>query len=86
MDQSRKLGRIEGRLVDNRTPGTLTALNGVNVWAESVATGRVIASDVTAEDGTYKLEGLMPGQYRVMVSAGVRARRSFAVSNFRIRF
>ena len=65
-----KLGRIEGRLVDNRTPGTLATLNGVNVWAENVVNGRVIASDVTAEDGSYKLEGLAPGQYRVIVSSG----------------
>src|SRR5215207_9962626 len=34
-----KLGRIEGRLADNRTPGILLPLNGVNVWAESVANG-----------------------------------------------
>jgi matrixin/carboxypeptidase family protein len=81
-----KLGRIEGRLSDNRVPGTLTALNGVNVWAENVATGRVIASDVTADDGTYKLEGLVPGQYRVMVAApgggaGAQKFRSFELSN-----
>ena len=78
-----KLGRIEGKLVDNRTPGTLTALNGVNIWVESVATGRVIASEVTAEDGSYKLEGLQPGQYRVMVSAASDAQkfRSFELSN-----
>src|SRR5215211_913290 len=47
-----RLGRIEGRLVDNRAPGTLMPLSGVNVWAENIASGRVIASDVTAEDGT----------------------------------
>ena len=64
-----QLGRIEGRLVDNRTPGALTPLSGVNVWAENVATGRVMASDVTADDGSYELEGLMAGQYRVMVSS-----------------
>lgn len=64
-----RFGRIEGRLIDNRTPGVLTALNGVNVWAESTVNGRVIASDVTAEDGTYHLEGLTPGQYRVIVSS-----------------
>src|SRR5262245_30585236 len=57
-----RLGRIEGRLSDNRTPGSLTPLNGVNVWAENVVTGRLIASDVTADDGTYRLEGLAPGQ------------------------
>jgi Carboxypeptidase regulatory-like domain/Matrixin len=82
-----KLGRIEGRLVDNRTPGTLAVLQGVNVWAESVVTGRVIASDVTAEDGSYRLEGLAPGQYRVMVSAAnegvdaIQKFRSFELSS-----
>src|SRR5215207_2628935 len=79
-----RLGRIEGRLADNRTPGTLLPLNGVNVWAENVANGRLIASDVTAEDGTYRLEGLAPGQYRVLVSAGsdvAQKFRSFELSN-----
>src|SRR6185503_6955124 len=64
-----KVGRIEGRLVDNRTPGALIPLDGVHIWAESVSNGRVIASDITATDGTYKLEGLEPGQYRVIVSS-----------------
>ena len=83
------LGRIEGRLADNRTPGALMPLTGVNVWAENVANGRVVASDVTADDGTYKLEGLVPGQYRVMVSPrsddgitiGAQKFRSFEVAN-----
>jgi hypothetical protein len=79
-----RLGRIEGRLVDNRTPGTLTPLNGVNVWAENVANGRLIASDVTEDDGTYHLEGLAPGQYRVVVASGADTTqkfRSFELSN-----
>lgn len=79
-----RLGRIEGRLADNRSPGSLTALNGVNVWAENVVTGRLIASDVTAEDGTYHLEGLAPGQYRVVVASGTDSAqkfRSFELSN-----
>ena len=78
-----RLGRIEGKLADNRVAGILTPLNGVNVWAENVANGRVIASDVTAEDGSYKLEGLAPGQYRVIVAAGSDAQkfRSFELSN-----
>ena len=79
-----RLGRIEGKLIDNRTPGTLTALNGVNVWAENVTNGRVIASDVTAEDGSYHLEGLIPGQYRVIVASAedsVSKFRSFEISN-----
>lgn len=79
-----RLGRIEGRLADNPTPGALTPLNRVNVWAENVVNGRVIASDVTAEDGTYHLEGLAPGQYRVIVSSasdGAQKFRSFELSN-----
>lgn len=80
-----KSGRIEGRLIDNRTPGALTALNGVNIWAENVVNGRLIASDVTAEDGTYRLDGLTPGQYRVIVSApadgATQKFRSFELSN-----
>ncbi|HSD46835.1 MAG TPA: carboxypeptidase-like regulatory domain-containing protein, partial [Pyrinomonadaceae bacterium] len=83
-----KLGRIEGRLVDNRTPGAFTPLSGVNIWAENTTTGRVMASDVTAEDGSYELDGLAAGQYRVMVSsasdnqiAGQTKFRSFELSN-----
>ena len=83
-----KLGRIEGKLADNRTPGVLVPLTGVNVWAESITTGKVVASDVSADDGSYKLEGLSPGQYRVMVSPraeegviGAQKFRSFEVSN-----
>ncbi|HEU4874300.1 MAG TPA: matrixin family metalloprotease [Pyrinomonadaceae bacterium] len=81
-----KLGRIEGKLADNRTPGALTPLDGVHIWAESAANGRVIASDITAADGTYKLEGLEPGQYRVFVSSTAdtvvsQKFRSFEVSN-----
>lgn len=79
-----RLGRIEGRLVDNRTPGALLPLNGVNVWAENVVNGRLIASDVTAEDGTYRLAGLVPGQYRVVVSSAsdvAQKFRSFELSN-----
>ena len=65
-----RVGRIEGRLADNRTPGVLIPLNGASVWAENIANGRVISSDVTAEDGSYKLEGLAPGQYRVIEPPG----------------
>ena len=61
-----RVGRIEGRLFDSNstTPGPV---KGINIWAESVATGRVIASDVTADDGSYSLGDLAPGKYRVIV-------------------
>ena len=84
-----RLGRIEGKLADNRTPGALIPLSGVNVWAESITNGRVVASDVSDDDGSYRLEGLTPGQYRVLVSPrsdegisiGALKFRSFEVSN-----
>src|SRR4029453_19192366 len=72
-----KLGRIEGRLVDNRTAGALTPLNGVSVWAENVVNGRLIASDVTPEGGTEHLEGLTTGQYRVVGASGADTAQKF---------
>ena len=72
-----RVGRIEGRLTDNRTPGVLIPLNGASVWAENIVNGRVIASDVTAEDGSYRLEGLAPGHYRVIVSSGPETAQKF---------
>jgi hypothetical protein len=87
--------RIEGRLVDNSSTGTITPLGSVSVWAETVASGRVMASDISAEDGSYHLEGLPPGQYRLLaepldadgsvsevVTAGSQRRfRSFELAN-----
>jgi len=85
---NKRLGRIEGRLIDSRVPNLVLPLNAANVWAENLATGRVVASGVTNEDGNYRLEGLAPGQYRVVVasredSSAITAQRfrSFEVSN-----
>jgi Matrixin len=85
---AQRLGSIEGRLIDNRAQGVLTPLSGVNIWAENIVNGRVVASDVTAGDGTYELEGLAAGQYRVLVSSASPADgdpqprfRSFELSN-----
>jgi hypothetical protein len=66
---SQRLGKIEGRLSDNRTPGLLTPLAGVNVWAENTTSGRVVASATTDAEGNYHLDGLTQGRYRVMVTA-----------------
>jgi hypothetical protein len=66
-----RLGRIEGRLIDNQSPDTLAPSQVFNVWAESVQTGRVMASGTTAADGTYSLEGLTAGNYRVVAAPRV---------------
>ena len=62
-----RVGKIEGRLFDTTVGPTLTPAISVHVWAENVATGRVVASDITADDGGYVLGELLPGKYRVIV-------------------
>lgn len=82
-----RLGRIEGRLIDNRLPNLFTPLESVNVWVENVATGRVVTSAVTGTDGSYRLDGLAPGQYRLLagprseIDSAVPQLRSFEISS-----
>ena len=79
-----RFGRIEGRLIDNRVANSLNPLNGVTVWAESSSSGRVVASGITNDDGTYKFDGLTPGQYRIVVAPhedSPQRFRSFEISN-----
>jgi hypothetical protein len=42
---------------------------GANVWAEEAATGRVSASNITLANGSYHIEGLLPGSYRVFAQS-----------------
>ena len=51
--------------------GTVTNSEGVraagaHVWAEDASTGRVAAGNTTLADGSYRIEGLPPGQYRLV--------------------
>src|SRR5687767_2487346 len=62
-----RVGKIEGRLFDTTAGPSLTPATSVHVWAENVATGRVVASEITADDGAYVLGELPPGKYRVIV-------------------
>lgn len=39
---------------------------GAHVWAQDSATGRSIAGSITTQSGTYLIEDLPPGQYRVV--------------------
>lgn len=53
--------------------GTITFTSGdpvfgANIIAEEVATGRVVASNITLANGTYRIESLPPGSYRVTAS------------------
>lgn len=42
---------------------------GGHVWVEDVDTGKVSASGLTLANGSYRIEGLVPGSYRVWVES-----------------
>lgn len=42
---------------------------GAHVWAEDVETGKVSAGNITLANGTYRIEGLPAGSYRLLVEA-----------------
>lgn len=67
-------GLRPGTDVRGAITGTITAASGApvfgaNVFAEETTTGRVIASNITLSNGTYRIDGLLPGNYRVVVEA-----------------
>jgi hypothetical protein len=43
---------------------------GAHVWAEDAATGRVVAGNETLANGSYRIEGLPAGQYRLVTEYG----------------
>jgi hypothetical protein len=59
-------GTIEGRILSTSLTGASTPLSGAHVWAENRSSGRVIASNITSANGSYRLESVPPGQYRVL--------------------
>lgn len=40
---------------------------GAHVWAEDVSTGQIVAGNITIEDGSYSIQSLPAGEYRVVV-------------------
>ncbi len=58
-------GSITGKITDEKGMPVF----GANVWAEEVNTGRLIASNITFTNGTFRLSGLDDGKYRVNVEA-----------------
>jgi hypothetical protein len=59
------LGSITGRVGYNSATGV--AAFGAHVFAEDVATGRLVAGNVVNAAGNYRIDSLPPGQYRVIV-------------------
>jgi hypothetical protein len=71
-------GGITGRITDVAGLPAKSA----HVWAEDALTGRVVAGNETLADGSYRIEGLPPGQYRLVTEYGSErteeAERDFA--------
>src|SRR5215213_694149 len=61
-DSPENFGSIAGTVTDSA--GARAA--GAHVWAEDASTGRVVAGNTTLADGSYRIEGLPPGQYRLV--------------------
>jgi len=59
-------GSVSGRLISNAFPGQSQPVFGGHVFAEDALTGRVIAGSVTLASGEYRLDALMPGNYRLI--------------------
>lgn len=59
-------GAIAGSLVSGNPGSEALRVEGAHVWAESLSSGRVIASDVTDAAGSFFLGMIPPGQYRVL--------------------
>lgn len=63
-----------GRGARGTIAGTITFVSGApvfgaNIWAEDETTGRVSASNITLANGSYRIEGLLPGKYRVIAQS-----------------
>jgi hypothetical protein len=52
-------GSIEGK--------ASPSLAGAQIWVEHSATGRVIGATTVSVDGSYRIDALLPGRYRVLV-------------------
>jgi predicted Zn-dependent protease len=44
-----------------------SAAFGAHVWLEEVATGRAVAGNIAISNGAYRIDGIAPGRYRVIV-------------------
>lgn len=63
-DPQSRMSSISGRLTTN-TSGRARSIFGAHIFAEDVATGNVVASSVTLASGSYRLDGLRAGVYRL---------------------
>ena len=59
------IGSISGKLMTNAA-GRAETIFGGHVFAEDIATGKVVAGSITLANGDYHLDGLPAGEYRLI--------------------
>lgn len=67
-DRERVRSRYGPRDSDGTKEGKVSAnLAGKQIWAEHIATGRVVGASAVSDDGRYRIDAILPGQYRIRV-------------------
>jgi hypothetical protein len=69
-------GTITGTISDAK--GTVTG--GAHVWAEDTQTGKVVAGNLSLPDGTYRIEGLPSGEYRLIADRAAENQRQLNIA------
>ena len=59
------IGSISGKLMTSAA-GRAETIFGAHVFAEDISTGKVVAGSVSLANGDYHLDGLPPGEYRLI--------------------
>jgi len=69
-DSRKGTGSISGKLTADGFTGDLSTLVfGAHVFAENTLTGKVVAGNISLNTGEYRVDGLMPGSYRVVLQS-----------------
>ena len=69
-------GAITGTLSD----AVSTPVAAAHVWIEESVTGRIVAGNVSLPNGSYRIEGLPPGEYRLITDHSAEDRNQFNVA------
>jgi hypothetical protein len=69
-------GTINGTISDAKG----TPAGGAHVWAEDIQTGKVVAGNLSLTDGSYRIEGLPSGEYRLVANRAVESQRQLNVA------
>ncbi|MDT4952347.1 MAG: hypothetical protein QOJ02_485 [Acidobacteriota bacterium] len=69
-------GSINGTVSDSQGKPSAAA----HVWAEDIQTGKVVAGNSSLPDGSYRIEGLPAGEYRIVSNHARESLRPFNVA------